>query len=441
MTAEMETETRRAELYVNAALMGEFKTRVKRMNKRASKLGLEGVSFHVTGTEEVRVSKERVGAYRRPAQGTEKGGYFALYNVVEVTGDMPKLAGWRFVATVDLRGSTPVVKAMPFVEEDFGVDLTPYRHTDCRCEHCNTMRRRNDVLVIQKAETGETMQIGRNCAADFFRHEGAVGLLNVSDWVEQLSGGLEETSGARVERIVTLKTLFEVAAAVVRTFGWVSRPMAMADDKLASTRSRVIDNLFPHLHMKKEEFATITDADRAEAEAVIAWVMQQFVEKPEDQRTSFEHNVAAVIERPDGRLSYVRASNVNYLIWAINGYKRAEEKRVEAERRERVKQQARETSAHVGEVGERIEVEVKLVLRRGFGSQFGTMYLCKFEDAQGNCLIWKSTSGTASDLLLNETYKLKATIKGHSEYDGTLQTELTRAKVLEGKLESEEEHT
>ena len=81
----------------------------------------------------------------------------------------------------------------------------------------------------------------------------------------------------------------------------------------------------------------------------------------------------------------------------------------------------------LGGVGEKIEVELKLVRGRDMGySQFGPMYLSVFEDIGGNVInIWKRF-----DVQPNETIKVKGTIKSCDLYKERKQTTLTRVKVI-----------
>lgn len=75
----------------------------------------------------------------------------------------------------------------------------------------------------------------------------------------------------------------------------------------------------------------------------------------------------------------------------------------------------------------------------GYG--WDTVYIYKMEDAEGNVLVWKTTNslmydptGDSDDWQFpNEGAKIriKATVKGLSEYNGEQQVEVTRVKVLE----------
>lgn len=90
-------------------------------------------------------------------------------------------------------------------------------------------------------------------------------------------------------------------------------------------------------------------------------------------------------------------------------------------------------SQYIGEVGDKVELDVILEKRawfevpsfRGFGTD--TMHVYTFRDDQGNALVWKTTGGT--DAETGTRIHLKGTIKAHSEYDDEKQTVLTRCRI------------
>lgn len=120
---------------------------------------------------------------------------------------------------------------------------------------------------------------------------------------------------------------------------------------------------------------------------------------------------------------------------------RAEAERKAKEEDERIAREAEEQrireqksiSQHVGQVGDKVEMDVILEKNawfeipsfRGYGMD--TMHVYTFRDDKGNALIWKTSKGLGIDS--GERVHLKGTIKEHSEYDEEKQTVLTRCKV------------
>lgn len=112
-------------------------------------------------------------------------------------------------------------------------------------------------------------------------------------------------------------------------------------------------------------------------------------------------------------------------------------KNIENRRKEEFNKQNKieeKTSEWVGEVKQRITVNVTYIGSASWEQPAYLswepdvlMYLHKFVDADGNMLVWKTTSGISIDE--NTTVELTGTIKEHKEYKETKQTVLTRCKI------------
>lgn len=410
-------------MFINFALTDAFEAKVTKLSRRAIKMGMEPVMFQYGNIIEKSCSSMAAGAF------LTKDGWKALYIEVTFLNEAPVMNGYKFVAVVDLMGQNPVVRRQPWAST---TDLSAYFHTDGHCDHCNTTRQRNDVLIVENVETGHLMQVGRNCAADFFRCKFAENVIRVSDYETSLDINDSNDWGhsKNFQPIVPLKHLFETAAAVVRTFGWVDMKMAERDVLLESTRGRIHNNLFPYVRMPKEEMVVVLDADVLVAENVMAWLDAEWLSVPANNE--FQQSVKAVVEVSND-VQYVRRKNMNYLIWMINGYLVDLEKKATESKRKSVTA----LSDFVGSPGDRIEVDLTLKFRRVYGGTYGETALCKFTDAAGNTLVWRGTSPAAFQMVLDVLYTVKATVKDHTVYGGDKQTDLTRLTVLKGQLEEE----
>jgi hypothetical protein len=410
------------DMLINAALTEAFLDKVRKLNRRAVKLGASPVEFEFGAYEEIACRRGALGCF----QNTE-GKWVALYVNVEIKGDAPCLEGWEFLATVDLTGSKPVVRRQPWTGE--GVDLSCYFHSTGYCQHCNTQRARNSTLILRNTDTGALIEIGRNCAADFFRGKDASALLNVWEKMsDDLSGGEYEKYAAP---IFSLSAVFSTAAACVRKWGYAKAQDGQRDDTVTPTRSRVRFNLMPPINAKREELVEVLPEDWAEAAEIIAWLEAEWLNIT--AKTEFQQTIQAVVE-DDGGYKYVRAKNINYLVWMVEGYRADKIKKEEKARAAA----AAKSSAAVGVVGERSDFHATLINRRLFASEYGQKALCRFRDDVGNTLIWWGTGAAAFDMLLDEVYSFKATVKGHSTYEGNIQTELSRVTVTSGKMKERE---
>lgn len=95
----------------------------------------------------------------------------------------------------------------------------------------------------------------------------------------------------------------------------------------------------------------------------------------------------------------------------------------------------RDPNAHVseylGNIGDKIVVEGKLVSRYSFETNFTyygeTTYIYRFEDINGNVVVWKS--GKYLDMNDGDECTIVGTVKELKEYKGIKETVLTRCKV------------
>lgn len=114
-----------------------------------------------------------------------------------------------------------------------------------------------------------------------------------------------------------------------------------------------------------------------------------------------------------------------------------EAERIERERQEAEEKARKAISKHVGEIGDKVDLDVVLEKRawfdvpsfRGYGMD--TMYIYTFRDENGNALIWKTSKGLVHES--GTKVHLTGQIKAHDEYMEEKQTVLTRCKVKAGE--------
>ncbi|QGH74985.1 hypothetical protein MAL1_00239 [Bacteriophage DSS3_MAL1] len=422
-------------LLINTAMKGLFEQKVARTNRKAAKLGMRPVDFVYGETKELPAGQDTIASFMSTDEKGRKV-RVALYTEVFLEGEAPVIEGYEFIATVDLRGETPMVKRQPYVAED--VDLSAFFENDGHCDHCGHDRRRHDVLILREVATGKLVQIGRSCAADFFRSKEARAMVAVCDWIDAYGNVTENAE--RAEPYTSVQRMYEVAAAVVRKFGWVRHQDARYDDALISTRSRVWANLFPLPALVAkfpEDYVTVTDEDKEEAQVVMAWLRSRFLDKAPEDCNDFERNVRAACEG-SAEFPMCRDRNLNFLIWGIAGYKRDLQKEAEERRRAAERAKQADASDYVGTVGKREVFELTLQFKRTFGTEYGVKVLQKFVDDADNVVVWWGTNETAERTIVGERYTFKATVKGHEEYEGVKQTCLTRATLIDGNLKEAE---
>lgn len=84
-------------------------------------------------------------------------------------------------------------------------------------------------------------------------------------------------------------------------------------------------------------------------------------------------------------------------------------------------------SKHIGQVGDKVDLEAAFVRTRWYDTKFGTTWVHVFKDEAGNVLVWKTSRSV--DLDPGDKVRIKGAIKELDEYDGVKQTILTRCRI------------
>lgn len=133
-----------------------------------------------------------------------------------------------------------------------------------------------------------------------------------------------------------------------------------------------------------------------------------------------------------------------------------ERAKAEAERAEREAERAKREAAwkaeqeefervrrghYYGEVGQKIEIEVKYTGCSSYETIYGWTTVYRFDTDDGAHLVWKTGSslgGREFYIVEDDRITIRATIKDHKEYHGIEQTELTRVKVIDAEYKCRE---
>ncbi len=391
---------------IRASMLGTITTVVNRLNRRAQRLSVEPIDLVVSET--------RVEVVQRD------GADFA-FEVIDVTISLniPKLADWSFIATIQHLQGGNLLLTVPSEET---VDLSAYRSCAPTCQHCNKERNRKDTYVVRH-DNGTFKQVGKDCLVNFTGYgKSAEQVAAYAEWLSSVlefvnnpsgadpDGGDEGSFGGGSESGVGLDCFLSFVVAVSKVTGFRTRKQAEAS-MASSTKDDALFHMHPPRGARAEKLIKPTDDDRAYALKARAWAAAI------EPKSDFDHNLKTVASC-DGVL-YRNTGIAAYLIEAYN-----------RELGQRVERAARPASVHFGEVGKRLR-GVKLTYKGNysFDSQFGVTFIHRFSTETGSDAIWK-TGGLAL-CEVGETVTVDASVKEHSEYKGRPQTVLTRVKVID----------
>lgn len=379
----------------------------KKLNRIANKCRKYGCEF----------SYRKVGEEYRELKDSYGDKYFARFILVEADGKTI-VNGWSFSATVEHTAKGNIIHSYD------GTEIPEkYLNSVPVCEHCKARRQRNDTYIVRNVASGELKQVGKSCLKDFTSGLSAEGVTAYTSLFTALIEGeaVDARSGQR--SYVLAAELLKYAAETVRLFGYVK------SGEYRSTANRTTDyyaadnggGWLPRSvrdelrsEMAAYGFNANSDENKQTVADALAWIAEQ------DAAGNYMHNLKTVCS-----LEYVTARNIGLLVSLIPTCSRAADKAVEDAKKEANKA----TSNYVGEVGQRITVNLDSVnCLTSWDSAYGTTWLYKLTDKDGNAYVWKTGSYISE---WPET--LRGTIKKHVEYKGEKQTELSRCKVLEVK--------
>jgi hypothetical protein len=333
---------------------------------------------------------------------TEYGETDIEYIYVTVTGEAPRIAGWDFLARIELLDEENLVHSVP--GSDIQLDKS-FRHHDGYCDHCNSARRRNDVFVLSNGS--EQIAVGRTCLREFLGIDDPKAMIARAQFFEDLRNARDEDDLGDFGSFgyVYLNDVLEYAAANIRINGYVSKAKQQETGYM-TTGKTVMMNI-----------QNVPGFDKLEPNAADKeWAIKtvEFFRSQESFGNDYMNNLRVVLKQ-----DIIKKQHANLAASAV----------ITAQRQLAPKTEVKESN-FVGEVKSRLkglELMLEKIIYLGSGA-FGPSYLHLMKDGDGNVFSW--ITGNKIEKAEGETVKLDGTIKEHKLYNGTKQTVLTRAKMV-----------
>lgn len=338
---------------------------------------------------------------------------------------------WAFGGSVEPSG----VEGKNFVNVNLsGKDLgfvvpSKYFTTNpCTCDYCNTNRKRNKTYLVVNRETGEWKQLGKECLKLFVTGIDVDAIATFESFIKEAefaANPSDEFFYNRRPRFVKVTDALALACAVYRERGYLATRDAVGNPndfcnknivqrKLAQQYGYDSDflNVFNSVRDKIDEITVKTDTAIAkeDTEAAVEMV-KRFPDEP------YYNNLKVIVEN-----EYIPLNKLGLLVSIPKAIDRYEEEK----RRREEKEKLAAESDYLGSVGEKISVN--FVSGREVAcceTQFGLLHIYEFKDANGNTVVWKSSSSKD----IPEIGVVAGTVKSHEEYNGIKQTVILRAKI------------
>lgn len=318
--------------------------------------------------------------------------------------------GWTFLASLQWDEEAGLlVHSVP------GVDLGDRSQFDaCRCDVCHTHRQRNDTFVVESEQTGERLQVGRNCLAQF------MGIVPSGLWMltwDELESSLpdeESESYGRNSRIARLPVdaVLQATVAICLESGWVSRAKAQEEGKLAT--SSLVMNMFAPVNAEERRWANERwEVARTERVVALANQIRETALAAEGDG-DYMTNLRALLRSQTIESRNIALVTSAYAVW-------------QRETEQAIARRTTVASRWLGTVGAKIEVVGKVASLRHIDGQYGVSTLLVIE-SDGNVVKWFASG--EKEFEIGAQIRLAGTVKAHDEYKGRKETVVTRCKVL-----------
>lgn len=385
--------------------VARLREKLEKMNKRARRINRDEMILTVVQREAILV--------KNPT-GLD---YTVWMNDIEVDGELPCIEGWTCAARIEFTDAGNLVHCAPGVDN---LD-SKYRTIGPDCDHCNTSRRRNDILVLRH-DDGRELCVGRNCVADFCRSGDGAALIY---YAQNFSGDLcaecdgdYDFRGGRVKTTETVKTVVSASSICIRKLGWVSGKTAY-DYRTGSTKNDVFNLLYPPYSMLarkdwmkwiENNELTVTAYDTDLADKAIEWA-----KSVDSSKSDYLYNLS-ILAKSD----YVHTDKFGYLVSLIPAYNKAMERETErADRRD--KAAAKGEKVYYGSPKVRSKaIKATCVGLNSFEGKFGVTTLVRFEACDNNSyspLAWFASGDKTEDFEVGNDYTFDAMIKGHNDHE------------------------
>lgn len=283
-----------------------------------------------------------------------------------------------------------------------------YRNIESKCNHCNINRKRNTTVLLQDLDAPEKIiQVGLTCLKEY---------TGISD-IDVIKSYIDLQDIFSDEVYIDHKS-YNSYPRYVKTIAYLAYSIEMIE-----TEGYQKEITKEQAWWKAYEHETNT-------------IDKKYIKKVEDVLDffairKFQNNF---LENTKTLLSNEYSKMSGLIAYAYLAYQKQLEYEISQ------KEKVNKMSNYVGNIGERIDIEVYLVRRFAFESFYGVQQLYIFKDEKNNLYKWKTSKyivdskGQSIEMNENKIF-MKGTIKAHEEYKGVKQTELTRCRIL--KIEQE----
>jgi hypothetical protein len=387
-----------------------------RLNKKASRLGLEPLTLKVLGKKEEK----------------QQDGDMRVTHQVKIEGKSPIVGGYEFIANIEHTDAGNIINISP----NSSLKNLPdeYRKAGATCDHCHTKRDRNNTFVLKDVKTGDLKRVGRNCLKNFMPDVDPKNILtyaavlekalNVGVGAEDMDDGGGSGGGGSSSKYYDASSFFVfICIAYYMTGKYISKSKARENDD-TSTADLAMNLRFSKDSETQDEIRKLWPRAEELAKKIEEWKDTKDWDALADQKpemSNYFQNMKII-----SRSQAIQYKNAGYHASLLAVYLRDQ---ADTERVASQKTQAA-NKTYLGKIGEKITFDATVKVSKPFQSQYGTGEMYVFNDPAGNEVVYFASNDMGFEV--GQTYKLQATVKNQqvSKYNQQPQTIITRAKLV-----------
>ena len=391
--------------------MEVLQIRIDKLNKKAKKLNCEPITINTIGT----IDKKPPRSINEPVTFSE---YEKIrYNQITITGNAPIISNWELIASCEQKENGTLIKTIP--------DKTYPEHYREKliCEHCNSNRFRKYTFIVKNIITQEYKMVGKSCLKDFLGH------VDPNFYAEMLEMLIDPDMSEyekfnKGETRIDTDFYLSFVAACIREKGWTSRTKAQETDYQA-TADFAIESIHSKIKPVRDRYGNIIEyPEPNEYDIKLADNALNWAKNLTDLKNDYLYNINLLAHEQT-----IKYSDMGFVASIVSSYIRHIEKEIEKERKQTA-QKEQGISEYVGEIKQRKDFTLTYTNSFSYDTDFGTTWIHKFLDTEGNIFIWKTNNGLY-EVEQGNNVTLKGTIKDHVEYRGERQTHITRCKIAQ----------
>jgi hypothetical protein len=330
---------------------------------------------------------------------------------VTISGEAPRYAGWRFVASVDAADGGGTILRFPPGRE------AAVRNTDVaagHCDHCHTRRARRRTMLLAHDDTGQLLQVGTSCLKDFLGHHISPVFLSADDVRAELGKNLSGTPAAW-----DLASVLAYAWAAIQALGWT--PASGSEYGRTPTRDVVRQVLTQQ--RAADRLLAVLAPHLAEGRRLAPRIIDTLLTGLTGE-SGYEANLTAVL-----RGQVVDARHLGLAVSAISAHQRLlEQRQADTAHPEPVA-----AVDHVGVVGDKLTLTgtVRTAMRVDGFTYHSPDSILMILDCGTAVLKMTTAASWAYQVKVGDPLTVTGTVKAHTVWNGVKQTVLTRPKKLD----------